>query len=106
MRAVLMVLALVAGIRAQMQWVAQSSPLPFGPVYSAFYDGWRDRVVVVVFAAYGVTYEFDGQNWFAVPISAAAVEPSDGAFDPVRGVTVIYDDVPNCFWEWDGASWT
>lgn len=54
------------------------------------------------------TWVFDGQQWQQrQPVhSPAPTKNSAGAFDLLRGVTVLYRGESGETWEWDGTDWT
>lgn len=78
-------------------------------VFSGFVDsGWN---------LFGETWEFDGHRWtFRTLEGPGAIAAHASAFDPSRGVTVVFGGgVPGVngssvvlsreTWEWDGAAW-
>jgi hypothetical protein len=75
------------------------------------FDSVRSRVVL--FGGYdfvgrlGDTWTFDGTDWIQGPAGPSARETAM-AFDPVRGVVVLFGGVGPLqdTWEWNGSAWT
>jgi hypothetical protein len=84
--------------------------------FALAYDSARNRIVLfggnTGTGTLGDTWEFDGTVWSEVETrnSPAARSEHTMAFDPVRGVTVMYGGLSQGLaadpWEWDGTAWT
>ena len=74
------------------------------------YDSLRE--VVVLFGGYdgrhqGDTWEWNGETWSeAATDGPLRSSGSSMAFDPERGVTVLFQSTTATTWEWDGTTWT
>ena len=101
--------------RVWTQLTPTVNPQKFGAFIA--YDSVRDRVVMWGGYNGGATntlHEFYGGDWHLVtpahsPPARHTVASSGMAFDPVRGVCVIYggaDSASAAWWEYDGTDWT
>ena len=87
-------------------------PRRYGHVMS--YDSRRRRVVLfggqltAALPAKTDTWEWDGDRWTqaAPPTSPEGQLLQVMAYDPGRGVTVLYQTQAQLVWEYDGATWT
>ncbi len=110
-----------SGARRWQAWLA-SEERPSGRVgHATAYDA--ARAVTVVFGGLNAsggladTWEWDGSGWRdrtpADPASSPSARRSAMAYDPERGVVVLFggsDDQNHVYvddtWEWDGLTWT
>lgn len=94
-----------------LNWGQQSpAQSPPGRTYAAMdYDSRRGRAVMVAggtgsSTTFGDTWEWDGSHWSLVSTSGPNAITPVAAYDPVRGVSVVFDGTST--WEWDGTTWT